>query len=44
MTDTMRVEDLTNFGKPLIEFPKKAQRQPSNAVTETRNRATSGAA
>ena len=27
MTDTLRVEDLSNFGKPLIEFPKKAQRQ-----------------
>jgi hypothetical protein len=39
MTDTRRVEDLANFGKPLIEFPKKAQRQQARIfMSEIRKR------
>ena len=39
MTDAMRVEDLSNFGKPLIEFPKKAQRQQARIfMSEIRKR------
>lgn len=39
MSDTMRVEDLSNFGKPLVEFPKKAQWQQGRIfMSELRRR------